>query len=636
MKIINNFKSFSLAIIAGILLIFLSVPAAGQPPALQIKIEKITDDSFPVMKAFVSVTDAQGFPINDLQSTNFKVSESGKPVAGISVTPFENFEQPLAIILVMDTSGSMQGKPLADSINAAKEFNKSLASQDVLGLVTFAADVNQQQALTINRSAMETQLDDLKAEGATALNDALIEAVGMLKNRSERRVVVLLTDGKQEGPSKFTADEVVDEAVRWSTPIYTIGFGNVDKNQLERFAQLTGGTSQINPDSTSVAVAFQAVLSMLREQYIIEFTSTLTADGLEHPLEMSVEYQNGFASTSRNFTATPGQVTVDVVEPISGQALGGKVRIGVEGTAPAPISQVDVYLDDQPLASLQNAPFEYLWDSTTVQPGSHHLKVIVTDQVGNTGESAFDVDVRLPILVDLVISDNEKIGGEATLPVQVDALADVAKIVYFVDEVQIAELTTSPFEFVWDTRQVSPGPHTISVLAQDINGYSAEDSVPVIVEMQQGTNLVWVALIVLLVAGGVIVPLSMRSRRKMAAAAENSVAEGGIATVLTEGETGSANLVELTGINPGRIWPLSTGQVKLGRKRNENDIPLQGLSASRSQAVIELQENGYQIRTLVSDNPVMVNGNLIPDATMLCHGDIIEAGESSFRFEGRS
>jgi len=72
----------------------------------------------------------------------------------------------------------------------------------------------------------------------------------------------------------------------------------------------------------------------------------------------------------------------------------------------------------------------------------------------------------------------------------------------------------------------------------------------------------------------------------------------------------------------------------MGRKRDENDIPLKGLSASRYHAVILMTTGGYELRNLNPENPTFVNGIPIPDRIIIKNGDVIRAGESEFWFEG--
>lgn len=625
----------SLLVLSVLIVFILGAPITvlGQTSALSMKIEKIDDLIFPQNKVFVSISDAQGFPIKNIQSDSFHLSEDGVPISSFTAESFQNFEQPLAIILVLDTSGSMQGKPLEDSITAAKQFNSALASQDVLGVITFADEVTLVQSPTIDRTTVDYNLNNLKAGGATALNDALIDAIGLLKNRSERRVVVLLTDGKQEGASQFVPNDVINEAVRWSVPIYTIGFGNVDKNQLEQFSQFTGGTAQINPDSSTVASAFESVLNALREQYAIEYISALAADGLEHSLEVSIEYQNGFTSAARNFVARPAQVSVNLLEPSLSDPIGGTIRLVVEGLTPSTIRQVEIALDGQPLTTLQISPFEYLWDSTSVQPGKHNLEIAISDQAGNTGTESYEVVVRAPIEIDIGVTENERIGGEVTIPVNIDSIASISKVDYFIDSTQITEVSSPPYDFTWDTQQYKPGSHEIRVLALDVNGDAVEASIPVIVEMQRNNNLLWISLVVLLVAGGIIIPFSLRSRRKLSGSSISgpSVVDPDPTQIPDRYQT-QYILVETSGLNAGQEWPLPGEKTRLGRKQSENDIPLQGLSASRNHALIDQTPDGCQISAIHNDNPIKINGNPVNTA-YLKPGDIIEIGESSFRFE---
>ena len=70
-------------------------------------------------------------------------------------------------------------------------------------------------------------------------------------------------------------------------------------------------------------------------------------------------------------------------------------------------------------------------------------------------------------------------------------------------------------------------------------------------------------------------------------------------------------------------------------KKDENDIALKGLNASRHHAVIKYQQGQYIISPLSAGNPITINGNPVNQATALRDGDIIKLGESVFRFEAR-
>jgi len=50
------------------------------------------------------------------------------------------------------------------------------------------------------------------------------------------------------------------------------------------------------------------------------------------------------------------------------------------------------------------------------------------------------------------------------------------------DGVQLAQLTAAPYTHQWDTTQTSNGPHTITVIAEDAAGNTAQVSIQVTVD----------------------------------------------------------------------------------------------------------------------------------------------------------
>ena len=149
----TNFQHMIVSGIIVCLLITVFFPVSAQNSALNIKIVRIDDSAFPIVKAYVSVFDSQGFSITGLDSKAFQVSEDQRLVNTYQVVQFENFEQPLAVVLIIDTSGSMYGKPLTDSISAAKNFIADLMPDDLVSIISFSNSINVVQQLTSNHVA---------------------------------------------------------------------------------------------------------------------------------------------------------------------------------------------------------------------------------------------------------------------------------------------------------------------------------------------------------------------------------------------------------------------------------------------------------------------------------------------------
>ncbi len=149
---------------------------------------------------------------------------------------------------------------MQNSIEAANQFLQTLQPQDMVTLVSFADLAKVEQPITTDKTLVQTALSQIKAEGGyTALYDGIIEASNQLKNRSERRLMIILTDGHNT-KSIYTLDEASNEAARWKIPVHTIGFGFVNQDELNKIARLTGGSAQFSPDSTSLQSSLSKIL----------------------------------------------------------------------------------------------------------------------------------------------------------------------------------------------------------------------------------------------------------------------------------------------------------------------------------------------------------------------------------------
>jgi hypothetical protein len=78
---------------------------------------------------------------------------------------------------------------------------------------------------------------------------------------------------------------------------------------------------------------------------------------------------------------------------------------------------------------------------------------------------------------------------------------------------------------------------------------------------------------------------------------------------------------------------LDKDELRLGRKRDENDLPLKGLSAARHQAVIRYQEGDYVIISLFPEKPALVNEIPAHPQAVLKSGDTLRLGETVLHFE---
>ncbi len=196
------------------------------------------------------------------------------------VESFESAVAPIAIAMVLDTSGSMRrAMPVAQE--AARSFVTSLRPTDPLALVRFSDRVVVEHEFLDRRAETLAAIDRLQAVGGTALWDALHDSMNVLRQRPGRRAIVLVSDGRDEnnpgtGPgSQHTLADVLALVRETDVVIYAIGLGtNVDRTALERIAQLSGGSASFPAEATDLAAEYRRVLDALRQRYVVGYTST--------------------------------------------------------------------------------------------------------------------------------------------------------------------------------------------------------------------------------------------------------------------------------------------------------------------------------------------------------------------------
>ena len=152
------------------------------------------------VRVFVTVTDRDGRLVTTLTRNDFEIRDEGKPQP---TTVFDNSPQPVRLVVMLDVSGSMEGNlPLLRA--AAEQLVPRLRPDDGMRLGTFGHDVVISPEFTRDVGALRRTLPEAIAQDApTPLWRAVDEAMNTFKDETERRVVLVLSDGKDSGPISF-------------------------------------------------------------------------------------------------------------------------------------------------------------------------------------------------------------------------------------------------------------------------------------------------------------------------------------------------------------------------------------------------------------------------------------------------
>jgi VWFA-related protein len=247
----------------------------------------------------VTVTDTKGRPVKGLSKDNFHIIESGQEQAIQFVRPEDT---PATVGLVIDNSGSMRRKR-QDVIDAALAFAESSNPQDEIFVVNFNERVFMglppAMPFTSDLAQLRTALGDTRAQGKTALYDAVTAGLKHLEmGTHQRKALVVLSDGG-DNASGATESSVLALAGQSNATIYTIDIDdpdNKDQNPkaLQDLARLTAGESYRAKSVDELPGIWLKIAGGIRDQYTIGYISRNRAhDGTFRNVKVTATGKDG-------------------------------------------------------------------------------------------------------------------------------------------------------------------------------------------------------------------------------------------------------------------------------------------------------------------------------------------------------
>lgn len=154
---------------------------------------------------------------------------------------------PLNLCLILDHSGSMQGRPLKIVKEAAYRLIDRLNPGDRLCVVAFdhRAKVIVPNQVIEETESIKKKIDKLKADGGTAIDEGMKKGIDELRKGSKDTVsqAFVLTDGENEHGSNDRCLKLAGEAAEYNLTLNALGFGDHwNQDVLEKIADTAGGT----------------------------------------------------------------------------------------------------------------------------------------------------------------------------------------------------------------------------------------------------------------------------------------------------------------------------------------------------------------------------------------------------------
>jgi Ca-activated chloride channel homolog len=259
-----------------------------------------------LVNVYATVRDRKGAPVLNLSRDDFILSEDG---VRQTLTHFTSAKIPLTIALLIDASNSMNlGGKIELARKAAVDFAESVDPGDRLMVLSFNDELMGPDAPNSDLSAIKTRIESIQARGGTALYDAIYRAADRLAGVEGRRVIVLLSDGRDqaltdnEPGSLHLFEESLEKAHRSEVAVYAIGLGRHLDSELDlrherslqeildTLGRTSGGRSYYPERAGQLSGIYRQIAADLKTQYALAYVSSNRArDGRWRAISLRVK-----------------------------------------------------------------------------------------------------------------------------------------------------------------------------------------------------------------------------------------------------------------------------------------------------------------------------------------------------------
>lgn len=228
----------------------------------------------------VTVRDAQDRYVPGLRLADFKLLEDNTPQQILS---FDFDEQPFSVVILLDTSGSMENK-MSLARAACSQFVDGIRPGDTFAIYSFGGTkVRMLQDFTEVRDLPDT-LWGLKAERETPLYDGIVKAAEALAKRPEKRRAILVISDGADTKSKATLDQAMRKTMAAHAALYAVDltdkavYGAMARDNgaevMKMMTERSGGRFFATAGGGKLRDAFASTIAELRQQYTLTYESS--------------------------------------------------------------------------------------------------------------------------------------------------------------------------------------------------------------------------------------------------------------------------------------------------------------------------------------------------------------------------
>jgi VWFA-related protein len=245
-----------------------------------------------------TVLDLNGAAVTNLRIEDFELVVDGetKPISDIF-----RAETPVRMALLFDNSGSLDQSREFEKRAAMRFFRSVMRPVDQAAIYSVSTTVELSQPMTGEVPRLEQTIDSFgKPEGATSLYDAIFAALAYLKPYAGRRVIVIVSDGRDTTSREdHDFETTLQRLSSDECQVYVVQTGLYDnanvrdltaERRMQAFASQTGGEAYIPKTVGDLDDTFAQISADLAQQYILSYYPAADKrDGRYHLITVRVK-----------------------------------------------------------------------------------------------------------------------------------------------------------------------------------------------------------------------------------------------------------------------------------------------------------------------------------------------------------
>ena len=235
---------------------------------------------------YASVYNSEGKLVKGLSRDDFIVFDEGVPQA---ISQFSREYIPLSVLILLDTSGSMAGIKLDSARRSLAQFLKRLNDGDEAMLMTFHSRPRITQTFTQNLEKIRNTLRRLEGNGSTALYDAILQSLEVIReSRNPRRTLLLISDGINTF-GRSALKDTLSSLRKQSVALYAIGIESdspddvqeraVTRSVLNQLTDSAGGEAFMITDASNLGLICRTISDQMHNQYSLGYYPPKTTEG---------------------------------------------------------------------------------------------------------------------------------------------------------------------------------------------------------------------------------------------------------------------------------------------------------------------------------------------------------------------